>query len=279
MMALIDKKGEAADMKAVEEQKRTIFGQKQEKFNSSFSEYMKKKREERNSRLVLGIWGEPKTGKTGIALDFPDRNICVLDWDRGVESTWREWHDCSEKIDVYCPIEMTKDNIVNIDKSDENSHAFVKYVRQKIEDGDNPIFVFDGVDTWFASCLLKVNPNPRVVTKVMPYQYGARNNIFYHLLETIYHLGCDVIYITHEIEKYQDNSPVGMMPNWKDWGGKLEQEIYCSKKKIKGEMHYHAELLGSRTNGNLAGTVWTIRSGTPPNIVWDGISELQEGKI
>ena len=278
-MSLISKQGQAVDPKEIEARKKTIFGKKQEEFNSSFASKMKKKREERNKRMVLGIWGEPKSGKTGIALDFPDRDICVLDWDRGVESTWFEWHDASERIDVYCPIEMNKDNIVDIDKSDENSHAFVKYVRQKIEDGKNPIFVFDGVDTWFASCLLKVNPNPRVVTKVMPYQYGARNNLFYHLLETIYQLGCDVIYITHETEKYQDNSPVGMMPAWKDWGGKLEQEIRCSRKNVKGEMQYHAELLGSRTNGNLAGTIWTVRQGTPPNIVWNGVPELKEGNI
>ena len=64
-------------------------------------------------------------------MDFPDRNICVLDWDKGVDSTWREWHDSSEKIDVYCPIVMNKDNVVDIDKSDDNSHAFVRYVRQK----------------------------------------------------------------------------------------------------------------------------------------------------
>ena len=265
--------------KDIQAQKKSIFGKKQEEFNDSFADYMKKKREAKNSRMVLGIWGEPKCGKTGIALDFPDRNICVLDWDKGVDSTWREWHDSSEKIDVYCPIVMNKDNVVDIDKSDDNSHAFVRYVRQKIEEGDNPIFVFDGVDTWFQSCLLKVNPNPRVVTKVMPYQYGARNNIFYHLLETIYQLNCDVIYITHETEKYLDNSPVGMMPNWKDWGGKLEQEIYCTRKKVKGQTHFIAELVGSRTNGNLVGKSWTVREGNPPNIKWNGIPELQEGKI
>ena len=38
---------------------------------------MEEKRKNRKSRMVLGIWGEPKTGKTGIALDFPDRKIYV----------------------------------------------------------------------------------------------------------------------------------------------------------------------------------------------------------
>ena len=82
-----------------------------------------------------------------------------------------------------------------------------------------------------------------------------------------------------ETEKYVDNNPVGMKPNWRDWGGKLEQEIHCLRRKVKGEVHFVAELVGSRTNGNLVGTNWTIREGNPPNIVWNGIPELREGKI
>ena len=44
-------------------------------------------------------------------------------------------------------------------------------------------------------------------------------------------------------------------------------------------MHFTAELVGSRTNGNLVGKSWTVREGNPPNIKWNGIPELQEGKI
>lgn len=269
-MSITSKKGEATT---------TNFGKKQEEFNHKFRELMEKKRAEKKSRLVLGIWGEPKTGKTGVALDFPTRPIYVLDWDRGVESTWIEHHDATERIQVFCPIEMNKDNVIDIEKSEENSHMFIRYVREKIEEGERPIFVIDGVDTWFESCMLKINPNPRVVTKVMPYMYGARNKTFYHLLEAIYNLDCDVIYITHETERYIDNSPVGVQPAWKDWGGKLEQELHCYRKNVKGEIHYIAELVGSRTNGNLVGTRFVTREGTPPNIVWNGIPELQEGKI
>lgn len=255
------------------------FGKKQEEFNSKFAQLMAEKRKNRQSRMVLGIWGEPKTGKTGIALDFPDRKIYVLDWDSGVESTWFEHHNATERIEVYNPIEQDNDNKIDILTSEENSHSFVRLVRQRIEEGENPIFVFDGVDTWFENTIFKVNPNPTVVTKMMPYQYGPRNKTFYHLLNSVYNLKCDVIYITHETEKYVDNTPVGIVPHWRDWGGKLEQEIHCSRKKIKGETHFIAELVGSRTNGNLVGTSWTIREGNPPNIKWNGIEELRERKI
>ena len=259
--------------------KSTNFGKRQEQFNSRFAELMAEKRKEKKSRLVLGVWGIPKCGKTGIALDFPDRNIYVLDWDRGVESTWIEHHDATERIQVFNPIEMNDDNAIDIVKSENNSHDFVRYVRGKISEGDKPIFVMDGVDTWFEKCIYKVNPNPTVVTKMMPFQYGARNKTFYHLLEAIYNLDCDIIYITHEIEKYVDNTPTGVQPAWKDWGGKLEQEIHCFRKKVKGEIQYIAELIGSRTNGNKVGTRWVIREGQPPNIVWNGIPDLREGNV
>ena len=108
-------------------------------------------------------------------------------------------------------------------------------------------------------------PNPRVVTKIMPFGMVIETRLSI-ITRAIYNLECDVIFITHETEKYMDNVPVGMQPMWKEWGGKLEQEIYCSKKMIKGELHFFAELIGSRTNGKLVGSKWTIRQGTPPNI-------------
>ena len=248
-------------------------------FKDRLEAHKAKQMQDKKSRMVLGIWGEPKTGKTGIALDFPDRPIYVLDWDMGVQSTWIEHHDATDRITVYCPIEKTKENVTDINLSEKNSHDFIKYVREKIDEGEKPIFVIDGVDSWFEACILKVNPNPTVVTKIMPFQYGARNKTFEHLMMAIYHLPCDVIFITHESEKYVDNSPVGVQPKWRDWGGKLEQEIHCYRKKVKGEIHYIAELVGSRTNGNLVGTQFTTRQGTPPNIIWNGIPELQQNRI
>ena len=250
---------------------------RKEKIN--FRELLKQKRENRQPRMVLGIWGEPKTGKTGLALDFPERKIFVLDWDRGVESTWYQHHDATERIEVFCPIVMNKDNIIDINDSESRSLEFVDHAKESITKGEKPIFVIDGVDTWLDACMLKVNPNPRVVTKIMPFQYGNRNKAFYYLLDTIYNLECDVVFITHETEKYMDNVPIGMQPMWKEWGGKLEQEIYCSKKMVKGELHFFAELLGSRTNGKLVGSKWTVRQGTPPNITWNGVKELREGTI
>ena len=271
-------KGNAVSNEKLDKAKEVDFGREQEEWNKQYAKKFLVKKDKR-SRLVLGIWGKPKTGKTGLSIDFPDRPIYVLDWDRGVESTWREHHDATDRIKIYCPITRDKRNVIDINKSEKDSLMFINMVRQQIADGENPVFVFDGVDTYFNSCLLKVNNDPTKVTKVMPWQYGERNKTFNFMLEAIYSLDCDVIYITHEKEQYIDNTVVGFIPNWQDWGGKLEQEIRCYSREEKGEIKYFAKLIGSRTNGNIVGKVWTTREGKPPNVVWHGIKKLQEGGI
>jgi hypothetical protein len=254
------------------------FGKEQDEWNKKYAETFLVKKDKK-SRMCLGIWGDPKNGKTGLALDFPDREIYVLDWDRGVESTWKEHYDATDRIKIHCPIIRDKSNVIDIHASERESLMFVNFVRQKIEEGDKPIFVFDGVDTWHESCLLKVSPDPRKVAKMMPWQYGERNKTFFFLMEAVYALDCDVIYITHKTENYLDGNVVGYSPIWKNWGGKLEQEIRTGTKSVKGELQYVAQLVASRTNGNLVGTTWVTREGRPPNVVWNGIPQLREGNI
>ena len=79
-------------------------------------------------------------------------------------------------------------------------------------------------------CLYVKSKLPEVVTKIMPFQYGNRNKAFYYLLETIYNLECDVIFITHETEKYMDNVPVGMQPMWKEWEVNLNKRFTVLRK-------------------------------------------------
>ena len=231
------------------------------------------------SRLVLGIWGEPWTCKTSVALDFPDDIIYVLDWDNGVESIWRQHHDCTDRIELYNPLVLKEDGVIDIEASEDNSARFVTKVKAKIADGEKPVFVMDGVDAWYAACLLKVNPDPRKVSRMQPWKYGERNKVFYFLMKAIYNLNCDVIYVSHATEVYLDNSVVGYAPAWRDWSGMLEQEIRCYSRKKGKETKCYGELIGSRTNGSLVGTIWTIKEGVPPNIVWNGIPELRERKI
>ena len=170
-------------------------------------------------------------------------------------------------------------NVTDINISEKNSLMFVNMVRQQIQTGQKPVFVFDGVDTWLESCLLKVNPDPTKVTKIMPWQYGERNKTFAFLMEAVYSLECDVIYITHETDSYINDVATGKIPAWKNWGGKLEQEIRTWRTIKKGEVKFHAQLIASRTNGSLVGKTWITRDGKAPDVVWHGIPELREGNV
>ena len=84
-----------------------------------FQEKLKKQLEERharNSRLICGIWGEPKTVKSGLALDFPNKQIYVLDWDDGCEPTWRQNHEMTDRITLWNLLPFLKEPLILITK-------------------------------------------------------------------------------------------------------------------------------------------------------------------
>ena len=84
-----EKSGNAVSEKKLKATERVDESKRQKDWYENYKHLQTTKKEKSNSRLVLGIWGDPKNGKTGLALNFPDDKIYVLDWDRGVESTWR----------------------------------------------------------------------------------------------------------------------------------------------------------------------------------------------
>ena len=73
----------------------------------------------RSNRLVCGIWGEPKTVKSGLALDFPEHKIYVLDWDDGCEPTWRQNHEMTDRITLWNPEVRNANGELDIQKSRE----------------------------------------------------------------------------------------------------------------------------------------------------------------
>ena len=83
------------------------------------------KRLSRSNRLICGIWGEPKTVKSGLALDFPNKQIYVLDWDDGCEPTWRQNHEMTDRITLWNPEVRNHNGELDIQKSEANSEDFV----------------------------------------------------------------------------------------------------------------------------------------------------------
>jgi len=224
----------------------------------------------RNNKLVCGIWGEPKTVKSGIALDFPDKQIYVLDWDDGCEPTWRQ-----------NPEVRNANGELDIQKSEANSEDFVLTVKEQIEQGENILFVFDGVDKWLDCCTLHVTGSSKIgKPQKMKFEWGKRNAPFYALLLMCKNLNCDQIYITHSKADYGSTGEViGAKPNWHNWGDSLYQIINTTRVEKKGTVIYRANLQSSKTNTSLVGKTWETLTVANGDVTWSGVSEMKEGNL
>ena len=235
----------------------------------------------RNNRLICGIWGEPKTVKSGLALDFPNKQIYVLDWDDGCEPTWRQNHECSDRITLWNPEIRNQNGELDIQKSEANSEDFVLFVKSKIEQGEDVLFVFDGIDKWLDCCTLHVTGSSKIgKPQKMKFEWGKRNAPFYSLLMMCKNLNCDQIYITHSKADYGGTGEViGTKPNWHNWGDYLHQIINTKRTQKKGNVVYKATVMSSKTNTVLVGKTWETLEVGNGNVTWSGASELREGLI
>ena len=239
------------------------------------------KRLGRSNRLICGIWGEPKTVKSGLALAFPNKQIYVLDWDDGCEPTWRQNHDMTDRITLWNPEVRNQNGELDIQKSEANSEDFVLYVKSKIEEGEDVLFVFDGIDKWLDCCTLHVTGSSKIgKPQKMKFEWGKRNAPFYSLLMMCKNLNCDQIYITHAKADYGATGEViGSKPNWHNWGDYLHQVINTKRTLKKGDVVYKAELQSSKSNTSLVGKTWETLTIAKGDVKWDGISEMREGLI
>jgi len=235
----------------------------------------------RNNRLICGIWGEPKTVKSGLALDFPNKQIYVLDWDDGCEPTWRQNHNCSDRITLWNPEVRNANGELDIQKSEANSEDFVLFVKSKIEQGEDVLFVFDGIDKWLDCCTLHVTGSSKIgKPQKMKFEWGKRNAPFYSLLMMCKNLNCDQIYITHSKADYGATGEViGSKPNWHNWGDYLHQIINTKTILKKGNVVYKATVMSSKTNTSLVGKTWETLEVGNATVTWNGAEELREGLI
>lgn len=235
----------------------------------------------RNNRLICGIWGEPKTVKSGLALDFPNKQVYVLDWDDGCEPTWRQNHECSDRITLWNPEVRNENGELDVQKSEANSEDFVLFVKSKIEKGEDVLFVFDGIDKWLDCCTLHVTGSSKIgKPQKMKFEWGKRNAPFYSLLMMCKNLNCDQIYITHSKADYGGTGEViGTKPNWHNWGDYLHQIVNTKRTQKKGNVVYKATLLSSKTNTALVGKTWETLEVGNGTVTWKGAEELREGLI
>jgi hypothetical protein len=273
-MGLTDNKNKEAVAKGIENNVRVVAFR--DKLNNQTATRLA-----RNNRLICGIWGEPKTVKSGLSLDFPHKQIYVLDWDDGCEPTWRQNHDMTDRITLWNPEVRNENGELDIQKSEANSEDFILFVKSKIEEGEDVLFVFDGIDKWLDCCTLHVTGSSKIgKPQKMKFEWGKRNAPFYSLLLMCKNLNCDQIYITHSKADYGATGEViGSKPNWLNWGDYLHQIITTKRTRKKNDVVYKAELLSSKTNTKLVGKVWETLEVGSGQVTWKGFTELKEGSI
>ena len=259
-----------------------------------------KARQDRNkSFLCLSITGNPKVGKTGLALDCRTEQeikdgmkILVLDWDNGAEPTYKSCWGSDENILIFNPEERNIDGTVDWDASFENSHAFIRLATELIAEGNVKAVVLDGADKAYEGAssalrnsLVKQQKREGSVihdtdsVRVSPLDWGTRNRINNRLLDSFLALQAHRILITHMKPIYGDivnPTPIGEVPDWhKSTPAKFVQMIHIDKRKINNKTQYVAELQASKTRPDLVGTEWIIFSTNGDN-TWNGMPELRE---
>ena len=244
------------------------------------------------SFLRVGIHGEPKSGKSGVALDCLTEEeikdgwkVIALDWDNGCEPTWRNNWGSSEHIIVFDPHCFNEDGSPNFAQSEKLAEAFVRRVKNG-DFGDKYKFVFDGVDKWLVRCFDTLTKGKKETDfKFIPILYGKRNRHYNLLLDKVDALECDVFFITHMKDVYEginNPNPVGKEADWhKSTPARFSHEIRMTKLKRGKNIEYTAEILSSKSNTLSVGKSFKVLevNHQKNEVTWNGIPPLKEGTI
>jgi hypothetical protein len=237
--------------------------------------------------LCVGIYGDPKTCKTSIALDCvtDDCKVCVLDFDNGCERTWRAAYDCNPNIEIFVPMVFDEYNSVLLDETEEMAETFIRLVDERIKSGEKIKFVFDGLDKWIQMCFdIMTKGKKEYEVRHPPIMWGKRNKKYNDLLDKCLNLKCDRFFVTHMKDKYEGINnplPVGTTPDWhRTTPGKLSQLIHMKKENSTG-INYIAEIINAPNKPELVGKKYTVLTISKDNKVvkWNGIPELRDGTL
>ena len=289
--------------KPSEESKTEIANISFEERKAKILEQMKLRKERDRSFLLCSITGNPKVGKTGIALDCrtPEEiekkmKVYVLDLDDGAEATWDAGWDRTDDIVIFNPLEMQGDGSIDWNESFNNAHAFIEMVKEETNaDKNTKAFILDGVDKAYEGSsdalrehLAKNQSKAGSIIKdtdsvsVTPLDWKIRNRIYNRLLDAFLSVNCDRFLITHMKPLYEGISvpvPVGEVPDWhKSTPARFNQMIHIKKMKAGTVTNYVAELQASKTNPDLVGKEWVVFTTNGQN-KWNGIEELRTGKL
>ena len=241
------------------------------------------------AHLCCLIYGDAKTGKSGLALDCRtteeldnDTIIMVLDFDNGVEPTWRTNWDSDPNIKILNPIARDDEGFPNLDKTVRRAEAFIAIAKDYMDEGRTVKFIFDGIDRWLRLAIYAM-PIDKRATKIqkMPREWGVRNLAYEQLVEKVTDgLDCDRFFITHMKDNYENNVVVGRGPNIKEQTiDKVTQVIEVKSNKLGKKHTSTATIIASKTNTELVGQAFDFLVIDNGEVTWTSIEELQKGEL
>ena len=246
------------------------------------------------SFMCLGIWGEPKTAKTAIALDILTEEdiangmkVYVFDFDNRAIDVKRNHYKNIDNIVVDNPIERKEDSLVDFDATMENARTFYEMAMECLNEGKLKAVILDGADKLLTDvCETKMREKHKMdadaVIKQPPYVWGDRNTPYKNFLhKQILEMPCHRIVIAHSKDKYSGNpNPVGVEANWHS----STEDIFTSTIRMnrdisKNGAEYHALFEASARKPQLIGSRRLVLSIKDGQIDWTGVEEIKAGEM
>ena len=114
----------------------------------------RKAAQDRNKNfLCVGIWGEAKSAKSGVAADIlteediaNDMHVFVWDYDNRFIDVKRNHYANIENLVVFNPIERHPDSLVDIEATKHNAQMHYEEAMSYLKDGKLKAVIVDGAD-------------------------------------------------------------------------------------------------------------------------------------
>ena len=277
-------------------------------------EQIKARQEQERAYLRCSIAGNPKTGKSGVAMDCRTEEeikkgmkVRGLDLDDGATPTWHTAWDKDPNIEIYVPQEecYRVDGTVDWEEAFLNCNAWMEETREMISEGIVKAVVLDGVDKVkdassdvFREHLVKgarkkgqVIMDTDSMNPPSTLDWRIRNQVHDRVVNPFYSLNCDVYFVTHMKPIYEGIAvpvPIGFEPDWyKTVPQHMFQMVEIHELKKGNYTEYVARLKACKTNPSLVGKEWVVfrvknwqgEAETQEDNEWFGIPELKTGEL
>lgn len=253
-----------------DEEKKPMFTKEQVKG------WIEKGKKREASNICAGVYGDPGTGKTGVAMDTrtdedieEGKKIYIIDVDGGCGSIKGKYFPNDEDIIIFDPLEDSFDDEGSRDAPliYNKINAFTKYIYNNQDELNMHSVILDGVDKFQDICGDKMqiedlnkDPNARVKNS---WNWQIRNRYYKDVMEKIKKMDCHRFFITHMKDKKKaidgELQVIDEEINWHhSTDGMLHQMVYMYREEEDGKECFKARIEKSKGALNLEGKEYVV---------------------